>query len=263
SKTATPGLLKLTRAEAAAEAKKSGLDVKVVGRDYDEVVPVNHVLRTEPAPGDSIDKGGTVGLIMSRGPERYAVPALEGRTEDVARRMIEETNLQVGSTDRRYSQKVEKGSVISTDPPAGTEVKRNTAVMLVISDGVRPVAVPNVVGQPVDAAKAALADAELRSRVTEKFDDAVPVGVVVSQDPGPGTAGRKSVVELAVSKGPRPIEVPGVVGKPVAEAQQILAAAGFAVSVSQLPGGPGTVLNQDPGGGSKAPRGSTVTLYVF
>ena len=32
---------------------------------------------------------------------------------------------------------------------------------------------------------------------------------------------------------------------------------------NQLPGGPGTVLNQSPGGGDKKPKGSTVTLYVF
>ncbi|HEX6935586.1 MAG TPA: Stk1 family PASTA domain-containing Ser/Thr kinase [Actinomycetes bacterium] len=263
SQTTTPGLLKLTQAEAAAEARKSGLSVKVTGTDFSETVPEGRVLDTDPDPGDGIDKGGTVGLTMSKGPERYAVPDLEGRTEEVARRMIEETNLTVGSTTRRYSGKIEKGSVISTDPAAGTEVKPDTAVMLVISDGVEPVAVPNVVGQPVDAAKAALADAELRSRVKEKFDESVPAGVVISQDPGPGTAGKNSAVQLIVSKGPPLFEVPGVVGKNVGEAQQILTSAGFVPSVQQLPGGPGTVLNQNPGGGSKQPKGATITLYVF
>ena len=57
--------------------------------------------------------------------------------------------------------------------------------------------------------------------------------------------------------------MPGVIGKSVAEAQVILQGAGFQAPVSQLPGGPGLVLNQSPGGGDKAPRGSNVTLYVF
>jgi beta-lactam-binding protein with PASTA domain len=49
----------------------------------------------------------------------------------------------------------------------------------------------------------------------------------------------------------------------VGEAQQLIIAAGLTPSVQQLPGGPGTVLNQSPNGGDKAPKGSTVTLYVF
>jgi serine/threonine-protein kinase len=263
SKTTTPGLLKLTRAEAAAEAREAGLSVEVTGSDFSETVAPGLVLETDPGPGDSIDKGGTVGLTLSKGPERYAVPELRGKTEEVARRMVEETNLTVGSSERRYSQQIEKGSVISTDPPAGTEVKPDTAVILVISDGVEPVAVPNVVGEQIDAAKATIADAELRSEVVEKFDESVPAGVVISQDPANGTAGKRSVVELVVSKGPPLVEVPEVVGKNVSEAQQILSGAGFVPSVQQLPGGPGTVLNQNPGGGSKQPKGSTVTLYVF
>jgi serine/threonine-protein kinase len=266
SKTTTPGLLDLTRVQAAAKAEKAGLDVKVVERDFSETVPAGKVLETDPAPGHSIDKGGTVGLILSKGPERYGVPKLRGRTEEVARRLIEERNLTVGTPERRYSQKVEKGSVISSDPPAGTEVKPDTAVVLVISDGVEPVAVPNVVGQPIDAAKAAIADAKLRSEVTEEFNETVPAGVVISQDPAGGagaTAGKRSLVQLVVSKGPPMVEVPDVVGKPVAEAQQILTAAGLVPSVNQLPTGPGIVRGQSPGAGDKHPKGTTVTLYVY
>jgi serine/threonine-protein kinase len=155
------------------------------------------------------------------------------------------------------------GSVISSSPPAGTEVKPDTAVTLVISDGVEPVAVPDVVGLPVQEAEAAVADAKLRSEVVEEFDQTVPAGVVVSQDPSSGTAGKRSVVTLVVSKGPPVVEVPDVVGRNVAEAQQMLTAAGFVPNVQQLPGGPGTVLNQNPGAGDKQPKGSTVTLYVF
>ena len=51
-----------------------------------------------------------------------------------------------------------------------------------------------------------------------------------------------------------------MVGQPVAQAQATVEAAGFAVNVNQLPGGPGIVLEQSPG---RAPKGATVTLYVF
>jgi serine/threonine-protein kinase len=123
--------------------------------------------------------------------------------------------------------------------------------------------VPNVVGEAVADAEKAIDEAKLRSRVVKKFDETVPAGIVISQEPANGTAGKNSVVTLEVSKGPPLVEVPEVTGKPVDEARQILETQGFPVNVNQLPGGPGTVLRQTPGGGDKAPRGSTVTLYVF
>jgi eukaryotic-like serine/threonine-protein kinase len=261
SQTTTPGLIGQTKAAAAAKAEKDGLDVSVKDREYSETIAKGRVISTDPDPGDSIDKGGTVGLVMSLGPERYAVPNVEGVQEERARAMLEDRNLAVASPERRYSSKVERGAVISTDPKVGTMVKPGTAISLVISNGVQPVAVPDVVELQLEEAQAQPAEAKLRYNVTEKFDDAVPEGVVMRQSPeAPTTAPKNSVVQLVVSKGPREIDVPDVVGQPVASAQPAIEAAGFVVNVNQLPGGPGIVLEQSS---SKAPKGATITLYVF
>jgi eukaryotic-like serine/threonine-protein kinase len=266
SKTTTPSLLGLTEAQAAAKADKSGLATTVTGYLFSEVVPAGRVVRTDPGRGEDVDKDGTVGLFLSKGPERYAVPNVVGRTETVARSMIEDGHLTVGTPERHYSSKVPEGSVISTDPAAGEELKRNQVVALVVSDGPEPVAVPNVVGQPGDQAKAAVIDAQLEPRVREKFNETIPAGIVISQSPEGGggrTAGKNSVLRLVVSKGPPLVVVPEVTGKNVSEAQALLTAAGFPSTVSAFPGGPGTVLRQDPGGGDKQPKGTNVTLYVF
>ena len=261
SRTTTPSLLGLTQAKAAATARKDGLSVKVVGYGFSEVVAKDLVLRTDPTRGSAVDKGGTVGLIMSKGPERYPVPDVVGKTEDVARAALEKGNLTVTVQDR-HSLKVPEGSVIAVDPPPATPLKRNAAVTLVVSQGPRPVAVPQVAGLPVEEAKKALDDAGLKPAVTQKFDDVVAPGIVVSQNPTPGTADKGSEVQLVVSKGPQPVDVPDVTGKPVEEAQQILAAAGLAADVRRIPG-PGTVRSQSPGGGETVPKGTAVTLYVF
>ena len=263
SKTTTPGLLNLTEAQAQDKAANSGLKTEVTDRGFSEVVPVGLVLATDPARGEDIDKDGTIALTLSKGPERYDVPNVVDRTEEVARSMIEDGNLTVGDVERKYSSKVEEGVVISADPEVGTELKRDQAVTLVVSRGAQPVAVPNVVGLPVDQAKVAVTEAKLQPEVTEKFHETVPLGTVIKQTPEGGTADKNSVLKLVVSKGPPLVEVPGVVGKNVAEAQALVTAAGLVPSVSQLPGGPGTVLNQSPGGGDEQPKGSTVTLYVF
>ena len=68
---------------------------------------------------------------------------------------------------------------------------------------------------------------------------------------------------LVVSKGPVLVTVPDVVGQQLAQARGTLEAAGFKVTVRRALGGFfGTVRLQDPSGGSKAPKGSTVTLTI-
>jgi beta-lactam-binding protein with PASTA domain/tRNA A-37 threonylcarbamoyl transferase component Bud32 len=264
STTTTPSLLGKTTAQAEAIAKRDGLSVKVVDHQFDEVVAKDLVLSTDPKGGSPVDKGGTIELTLSSGPERYAVPNVVGKSEEVATRELDR-HLTV-QREESFSQKVPDGSVISTDPVAGEELKPDTAVTMVVSKGPKPVAVPNVVGQPVDQARAAIEGVGLVPKVTMKFNETVPKDAVISQSPEGGagqTAGKGTDVELVVSKGPPLVHVPGVVGKNVGEAQALIAAAGLVPAVQQLPGGPGTVLNQSPNGDEKAPKGSTVTLYVF
>ena len=264
SKTTTPGLLTLTRSAAAAKAHQSGLSVKIVGHAYSETAAVDTVVQTDPHAGQSVDKGGTVGLVMSKGPERHAVPSVIGVTEEKARALLHDNHLAIATPVRKFNLNVDKGTVIAVDPPTGTSLKRNAPVTLTVSDGPRPVGVPNVVGVTLDQAKAALADMKLVPDVTLKHDDTIPKDQVMSQTPvGNATAPQGSKVHLVVSNGPPMVPVPDVVGKNVGEAQQLVIAAGLTPNVQQLPGGPGTVLNQSPGGGGKAPKGSTVTLYVF
>jgi eukaryotic-like serine/threonine-protein kinase len=264
SKTTTPGLIDMTLSAADAKAETAGLDVTVADREYSETVSKGRVISTNPKPNASIDKGGTIGLILSRGPERYDVPDVIDMQEEAARRAIEDNNLTVVEAVRRFSDDVKSGAVISVNPKVGTSLKPGTAVKLVISKGVKPVAIPDIVTMKVEDAKARLVDAQLRYRVLEKFDDTVPAGIVMNQDPdGNRLAPKGSVVTITVSKGPPLVEVPDVVGRTLAEAQPLLEQAGFVVQVSDFPGGSDTVLNQSPNGGDKAPRGSTVTLYSF
>ncbi|HYJ77655.1 MAG TPA: PASTA domain-containing protein, partial [Actinomycetes bacterium] len=264
SKTTTPSLIHMTQSEAKDRAAQDGLDVNVADHEFSETEPKGQVLSTDPDPNDSIDKGGTIGLTLSKGPERYDVPDVIDLQEEVARQEIEDQHLTVAEPVRKYNDKVETGAVISVDPKVGEPLKPGTAVKLVISKGVKPVAVPNVVTLKLEDAQAQLEDAQLRYRVIEKYDDTVPAGNVMKQSPdGNRLAPKNSVITLTVSKGPPLVEVPGVVGLTVAEAQPLIEQAGFVVSVSDFPGGADTVLNQSPNGGEKAPRGSTVTLYSF
>ncbi|MDQ1642227.1 MAG: eukaryotic-like serine/threonine-protein kinase [Actinomycetota bacterium] len=264
SYTTAPSLLGLTQSEAAAKARQLGLTMQVTGNEFDEQVPVNSVLRTSPAPNHRIHKNGTIHVVLSKGPERYAVPDVKGKTEQAAKAALTATKLSVGDVTQAFSDTIAKGSVVTTDPPPGTRLKRDEAVALVVSKGVQPVKVPKVVGMKIEDATTALDDVPLANKVTEKYDDTIPSGVVISQKPAAGgTAPKNSTVELVVSKGPPPVPVPNVVGMNLTDAARMLTAAGFQVRAFNLPGGPDRVLDQSPNGDQQAPKGSRVTLSVF
>jgi beta-lactam-binding protein with PASTA domain/predicted Ser/Thr protein kinase len=256
-----PSLVSLTQQQARAKATSEGFSTRVVGSEFSETIATGRVFDTRPGPGDRIQKGGTVGLVVSRGPERYDVPRLAGKTEEAARAALTATHLAVGQPSTAFSDTVPEGSVISTDPRAGTSVKRNRAVVLVISKGVEPVAVPDVTGKSLSDARSDLADSSLRAKVTAaKFDNEVAEGDVISQTPKGGTAPKNSAVRLVVSKGPPLVDVPDVEGQSIGEARTILRNAGLNVRAFG-PGG-GTVFRQSPSSG-QAPRGSTVTLFYL
>jgi beta-lactam-binding protein with PASTA domain len=256
-----PNLVSLSVAQAKDKAAEEGFTAKVTGRDYDEVIPVGSVVRTDPGRGDKLKSGGQIGLITSRGPLRYDVPPLAGRTETEARQILEDNHLVVGEPTKDFSDTVPEGSVISSIPDAGTSLKPGAEVSLVLSKGVEPVPVPDVTNQDLADAKAALKDVGLRGKVAdEQYDDAVAKGAVISQTPKDGKAAKDSVVELVVSKGPPLVDVPDVVGKSIGEARAILEAAGF--KISSFGPGFGTVRGQNPRGGT-APKGSTIRIVYL
>ncbi len=261
--TTAPSLLSMSQDDAIQKAEGLGFTPQVVGSEYDEQVPKDFVLSTSPGPNDRIAEDGTIRIVLSRGPERYAVPSLSGRTEDVARQDIEENNLSVGDVTRRFSDTVEEGRVISSNPDAGTQLKPETAVRLVVSKGVEPVAVPDVVGEKLDEAREQIDEARLGSVVVSRYHDTVPEGEIIRQSPHDKKVPKGSTVRLVVSKGPPLVAVPDVVGRPLAEARTILAGAGFSPRELNLPGGPDQVLDQSPEAGEQRPKGSRVTLSIF
>jgi beta-lactam-binding protein with PASTA domain len=261
SNVTTPSLLKLTLAQATHKAAADDLSVKVVGRAFSEVEPVGTVVETDPKPGHDISKNGQIGLTLSKGPERYDVPALTGKTEEEARQILEDSHFVVGEPTRVYDDVAPVGSVIGTHPTAGTSLPPGTAVSLVVSKGVEPVDVPDVTGKSLDDARAALKDAGLRSKVAdEKYDEQVAAEDVISQSPKDGKAPKDSVVQLVVSKGPPLVPVPDVVGMSIGDAIDRLHAAGFRTSA--FGPGFGTVRGQNPRGGT-APKGSTIRIVYL
>jgi serine/threonine-protein kinase len=156
--------------------------------------------------------------------------------------------------------------VTAQDPPDGTKVTVGSDVWINVSKGPQPVAVPNVVGEPIDQASSEL-QAALFKVSTRYVEDNEPANTVIDQSPGSGgSAGKGSVVSLTVSKGPPTSSVPDVTSTDLGSAQQTLQASGFRWTVTYQdvtdPNSDGIVLDQTPAGGSQEPPKTKVTLVV-
>ncbi|MGI8537864.1 MAG: Stk1 family PASTA domain-containing Ser/Thr kinase [Mycobacteriales bacterium] len=260
--TEAPPVLGLTRQAAVDSLVGAGLDVAADPEQrFSEDVAAGSVLAQTPAPGEDVRKGSAVTLVLSRGPDRRAVPELIGSTQDQATAALTGVGLRVGAVSPQFSAR-DAGTVLDAEPPAGAQLAPDTPVALVVSKGVEMLAVPDVRGKPRTAAGTSLQDAGFKASVTEVFSDSVAKDLVLDQSPSSGRAPRGSTVALQVSKGPEMITIPDVVGQPRRQAEQALKALGLEVRALAIPG-PGTVRSTDPGAGEKVRKGAAVTIYVF
>ncbi|MGW1002799.1 Stk1 family PASTA domain-containing Ser/Thr kinase [Streptomyces sp. NPDC002520] len=195
------------------------------------------------------------------------VPPVLSRTEAQARQRLHEAGLDVGQVKRAYSDTVERGTVISSDPAPGARIRDNDSVALTVSLGPETVNVPNVKGQSLARARARLkADGLEPGMVTREFSEDVARGAVIDTAPQAGTEQHTgSAIALVVSEG-SPVDVPDVTGEDPDSARQDLEDAGLKVKIAtervNSEFDKGTVARQTPDKGKQAAEGDTVTLTL-
>ncbi|MCL6286584.1 MULTISPECIES: Stk1 family PASTA domain-containing Ser/Thr kinase [Streptomyces] len=195
------------------------------------------------------------------------VPSLLGQTQKTAEQRLSAEGLGLKGVDRVFSDTVERGSVVSSEPASGERIRGNGAVKLVVSRGPEIVRVPDVVGSSLADARRALKKVGLApGMVTKEFSEDVARGEVIRTDPRAGTdRNPDTAVALVVSKG-APVEVPDVSGLSVEDATAELEAEGLKAEV--LPGRvhsaevEGDVTEQSPAEGAEAAEGDTVQLTI-
>jgi serine/threonine-protein kinase len=263
--TTTPGVIGLTQAEATERLESAGLEVVVGEPAYSSTVKRGRVISSDPGAGDRVLDGEKVSIVVSLGEETYELPKLKGLTVDEAQDLILDTQMAFGRAVEEFSETVPKGIVISSDPKAGTVLRPGAIVDLVVSKGRRPIPVGDWVGKDADRAERALQRRGLVVERTAEYDDDVPAGLVIAQDPDGGTLYKGDTVAIRVSLGPELVEVPNVVASGVESATDTLTALGFEVTTAEAPGylGLGFVFSMDPEAGSEIPKGSTITLYLI
>ena len=193
-----------------------------------------------------------------------AVEDYEGIPEARAVTRIEADGFEA-KVQRRPSASEPEGIVYEQSPDPGTRLARDSIVTILVSDGKPNVTVPDVRGDAQAEATEELVRRGLDPSVSF-INSPEPEGTVTGQDPAPGlTVVTGTTVRINVSRGPKPVGVPSVIGLPYEQAAAQLQAQGFAVRrgpdiESDQP--KGYVADQNPPGNATAPKNSPVTVTV-
>ena len=157
---------------------------------------------------------------------------------------------------REPNGEVAEGYTFAQQPDPGTRLAKGSLVTVSVSTGKREIRVPSVVGKTEADAVAEITRAGLDANSVQ-INSSQPAGIVTGQAPQPGTTlVEDSEVRINVSKGPKPVGVPSVVGLLYDTAAAQLQAAEFAVARTDVDSDEprGTVVGQDPAGNSTAAR---------
>ena len=198
---------------------------------------------------------------------RYTpTPGVIGLARAAAVDKLEASGLSADFGDRAYSETVPAGQVLATNPSAGENVLDGGTVEVILSLGKERYDVPRLRGLTEDRAQDELLATNLEfGESIGRFSETVPEGTVLRSDPEVGTTLRPdAVVDLVVSKGPKPIRIRDFTGEDADRAEAWLGRRGLDVDTSSEHSdsvAEGDVISQSPADGT-AFAGDSVTLVV-
>lgn len=185
------------------------------------------------------------------------------QTQAQAQEKLTGQGFQVAITEQN-SDTVDAGAVMEQSAAAGVRLHRGAAITLTVSAGPESVEVPDTVGMMKDQAKELLEQKGFEVNEKSVRSDDAETGVVLTQDPQSGTLLCGSTISLTVCSGPETVEVPDVVGKSVAEADDSLEEAGFDIKLSpQDAQSDDVIIKQKPKAGKKEKYGKKVRLTAL
>ena len=194
----------------ASEQVASGQVVVNWEEEYSNDYAAGYVYKQSPVAGRTVREGQSVTLTVSLGIHYVTVPDLTNYVQADGEQQLKDLGVSVLVT-QAVDESVAAGSIIRTDPAAGSQVAAGTTVVIYVS---RPqvattTKVPSLIGMSVDDARTLLVQRKLGlGSQTEQYSDQ-PVGSIISQNPGEGASAKLNTrVSVVVSAGPEPAPEP-------------------------------------------------------
>ena len=217
-----------------------------------------------------IFKGFGSGITAEETEDKVKVPNVVGKTEEEAKKILNDKKLGFKVVARKESKKYEEGLISKQSVEPGEKVKKNTMIEVVVSSKLvgDQITVPNVAGMDEAEAQKTLEAEGLKVGTSEAvYSDQYEEGIVIGTTPASGSKVSENIkIVMQVSKGSEKITVPNVVGKSDSDAQSMIKSAKLKVgtvtyeyddSVAE-----GKVVSQSVAGGKKVSAGTTVDILV-
>lgn len=259
----------MQRSEVESDPGSKEIKIEWV-EEYSSTYAAGYVYKQSPGGGRTVKEGQTITLTVSLGTKYVTLQDYANMDQDTAAQDLKDQGLNV-LVVQNVDNSVRVGSVIRTDPAAGSTVEADSTVYLYVSrtQVVTTTTVPDVVGLSLEDARTLLSSKKLSvGSITEEYSDAVGAGVVLWQSVEAGTEAKiNSRVALTVSLGPEPLPsiMPDLWGLTEAEAQARLQEAGlygvirYAYSDTVQVG---LVCGQDATAGTALPNGFGVGVII-
>lgn len=196
-----PNVSGKSQSDAIKELEDAGFVPKVSGYETSTEFGKDEVISTNPAGGTMAPEGSEVGMLLSSGEDKPTIPEVVGKSRSDAESQLSQLGLIV-TVEEEYNDSYGEGKVFYQSKAAGTRVPEGTTIVIKVSKGkkpVKPVPVPDLIGQSYDEAKKTLARYGLEiGNVTEKLDSRES-GIVIDVSPtGEVEPGTK--INLVLSK---------------------------------------------------------------
>lgn len=193
--------------DAIVELLKSGLEPGKTIELSDEKVPQEQVIKTEPRAGRVVKEGTTIDIYQSTGKETVTVSDYIGRNIDSIETLLDKMDFKKSMISEEFDDS-SPGTILTQVPSLNTEVvPSDTAFEFTVSKGPEQLPLKNL----TEFNKAGLDDyakeAGIKVNVKrEEYNASVGFGLVISQEPSPGTKVEKgSTVNVVLSKGKKEI----------------------------------------------------------
>ena len=211
-----PAVVNVSRDDADNQLRNRGFVVEY-RQGYSDNIKKGDVINVEPGVGSKVNKGSTVVVTVSSGPEKVKLPDnLQGQSEAYVRNALKDLGLVDGRVSTVESASVPAGMVVelspekgSTDDKGAQTVEAGSTVNIVLSSG--KVKVPSLVGLTKDQAIAALTaqDVLLNTNIETVQTNERPAGTVLSQSSAAGTlVAQNSTVTIRVAATPTQTTAP-------------------------------------------------------
>jgi beta-lactam-binding protein with PASTA domain len=185
-----PNITDLTLDSARTVCYDRGLRITVSSSEYSDSCAADVILDQEPVEGELVRDGRHISVITSMGSEISTIPDVSGLMEGPAKSQLRSAGFSNISVRNMYSSYTDQNMSINTEPESGITTSREAEIILYLSRGPRPThtVVPNLVGDRLSAAQAALSAAGLQcGSVTYESSSLMGPGQVISQSSASGS----------------------------------------------------------------------------